>query len=320
MLSGSIRDLHESNPGLFITDVSTGCREIFEHSPYITDLSKDPEAEKIKIQYPIVHECNEGAYHFVHGYAKDMENRLGVKIHVKHLKGDIHISNEEKSWISQVKEIMNINIPYWIIDAGCKSDYTAKHWCPGRFQQVVDDNPQITFVQIGKDEADHYHPSLIGDNLINLVGQTDDLRKLIRLVYHSYGVISPVSLPMHLAAAIEPKLDYGRRTRPCIVLAGGREPSHWEAYTNHAYLHTCGKLPCCDNGGCWKSRTVPLGDGAITEGMHADGTPVLQDESLCEFPVESEYGYTIPKCLEMITADDVSRHLREYMEWERLWK
>lgn len=308
MLSGSIRDLHESNPGRFITDIDCPCGEIFENNPYIKNLKDDPEAEKISIEYPIVHECNDGAYHFIHGFAKDMENKLEVKIHVKHLKGDIYISNEEKSWISQINEIVGKDIPFWIIDAGCKFDYTAKHWCPGRFQKVVDQNPFINFVQIGSDEKDHCHPSLKGDNLINLVGQTD-LRQLIRLIYHSYGVITPVSLPMHLAAAIEMKDDYKRATRPCIVIAGGREPSHWEAYTNHMYLHTCGKLDCCDNGGCWKSRTVPIGDGARTE----DGG--YQDDSVCCYPTKTEHGYIIPKCLEMIKTEDITRHIREYMNW-----
>jgi hypothetical protein len=53
-----------------------------------------------------------------------------------------------------------------------------------------------------------------------------------------------------------------------VVVAGGREPVQWEAYPTHQFLHTVGLLPCCAGGGCWRSRTVPLGDGEGHD--HAD--------------------------------------------------
>src|SRR5438046_10217921 len=65
---------------------------------------------------------------------------------------------------------------------------------------------------------------------------------------------------MQLAAAVEVKGCKSRR-RPCVVLAGGREPAHWEAYPDHQFIHTNGALPCCASGGCWEDRTVPLRDG-----------------------------------------------------------
>jgi hypothetical protein len=63
---------------------------------------------------------------------------------------------------------------------------------------------------------------------------------------------------MHLAAAVEvpPGMP---KNRPCVVVAGGREPPHWEAYPHHQFLHRAGSLLCCDDGGCWKSRVRPLG-------------------------------------------------------------
>ena len=45
------------------------------------------------------------------------------------------------------------------------------------------------------------------------------------------------------------------------MVAGGREPPHFTAYPHHQYIHTVGALRCCDDGGCWKSRTRALGDG-----------------------------------------------------------
>ena len=94
-------------------------------------------------------------------------------------------------------------------------------------------------------------------------------------MYHSSGVLTPVSFPMHLST-MQVKKDRCLKNRPCIVIAGGREPSTWEQYTNHHYIHRCGMLPCCDNGGCWKSRTYKVGDGDEEK-----------DKSLCFFPIKS---------------------------------
>jgi ADP-heptose:LPS heptosyltransferase len=182
---------------------------------------------------------------------------------------------------------------------GGKRDFTAKWWAPERYQEVVDHfKDEILFVQCG--EASHHHPPLKG--VLNLVGKTD-LRQMVRLMYHADGVLCPVTMHMHLAAAVETKS--GRpKNRPCVVVAGGREPSHWEAYPHHQYLHTLGMLPCCDNGGCWKSRVVPLGDGDE------------KDKSLCLRPRPQAGGGVLPQCLDMITAKDVIRAIENYRQYE----
>ena len=90
-------------------------------------------------------------------------------------------------------------MPFWIVVAGGKFDYTIKWWDHDRFQQVVDHfRGRILFVQVG--EAVHDHPPL--RDVIDLRGRTD-LRQLVRLVYHAQGVLCPVTLLMHLAAAVE---------------------------------------------------------------------------------------------------------------------
>jgi hypothetical protein len=60
-------------------------------------------------------------------------------------------------------------------------------------------------------------------------------------------------------------------------------------------------LPCCDLGGCWKSRVVPLNDKDD------------KDSSLCLAPVKLQDGQWIPKCMDMITVDDVARIIERYM-------
>jgi ADP-heptose:LPS heptosyltransferase len=299
-LTAAIRDLHLSNPGKFLTDVRTSCPALWENNPFITPLDEsDPNVEVIECQYPLIHRSNEMPYHMIHGFRLFLQEKLAVNIEPHHFKGDLHLSVVEKRWMSQVEEIEGLGARFWIIVSGGKLDFTAKWWDPERAQRVVDHfQGRIRFVQCG--EANHHHPRLQG--VMDLIGKTD-LRQMVRLMWHADGVICPVTMFMHLAAAVETKP--GRpRNRPCVVIAGGREPSHWEAYPHHQYLHTNGSLPCCDNGGCWKSRVEPLGDGDE------------KDESLCLRPVTLPNGRKLPECLDMITAADVIRAIENYLKFE----
>ena len=57
----------------------------------------------------------------------------------------------------------------------------------------------------------------------------------MRLTYHAQGMLCPVTALMHLAAAAEMKGGWPKN-RPCVVVAGGREPMQWEAYPHHQYI------------------------------------------------------------------------------------
>jgi hypothetical protein len=94
------------------------------------------------------------------------------------------------------------------------------------------------------------------------------------------------------------------KNRPCVVIAGGREPSQWEKYPHHRYLETNGALLCCDNGGCWKARCQPVGDGDEKD----------LAENRCLKPVAVAAELVIPRCLDMITAEDVIRAVESYYE------
>ena len=206
-------------------------------------------------------------------------------------RGDIHISDDEKSWYSQVEEAFGRPLPFWIMVAGGKSDYTAKWWSPERFQRVVDYfQGYVLFVQVG--EGGH---GTAASRRARSAGRTT-LRQLVRLVYHAQGALCPVTLMMHLAAAVERPAGMGRN-RPCVVVAGGREPPHWEAYPYHQFLHRAGALQCCESGGCWKSRVVPLGDGDEKDAP----------EHCCVDVVG-----TLPRCMDLIAAEDVIRAMEVY--------
>lgn len=290
MLTAAVRDLKLSHPKIEI-DVNTSCPELWENNPYLT---RGIKGKIIKADYPLIHESNEGQYHFIHGFRKHLEEKLELKIKPTKFKGDIHISEEEKGWMSQVEE-MGITDKFWIINAGGKYDFTAKWWNPVSYQKVIDQfKGKITFVQVG--QLEHWHPELKG--AVNLIGKTN-LRQLIRLVYHCVGILTSVSLPMHLAAAVESR--HGLLNRPCVVVAGGREPVQWEAYPHHRFLSVNGAMLCCDNGGCWKSRCQLVGDG--------DEKDI---ENICLYPVDVNKNLRIPKCMDMIKSDDVIRAIKTY--------
>jgi hypothetical protein len=306
MLAYAVKCLHETYPGEFVTDFRGSAKEIFRYSPYITALNEsDPEVTVVKAEYALIHKSNEYPHHFIHAFARDLEAKLGVRIELSRFQGFLTIGEEEKRWYSAVHEVLGRDPPYWVVNAGHKRDFTAKQWEFARFQEIVDRFPDTVFVQVGASE--HVHPKLKGENLLNFVGQTDT-RQLIRLVYNSFGVISPISFPMHLAYGLPAHPRFRRRSRACIVLSGGREPSHWQFGPNMQFLHTCGILPCCDNGGCWRSRVVPLGDGDS------------KDLSLCLHPVTTPSGQVIAKCMEMITADDVCRVIAWYNASREMWR
>ncbi len=293
MLTAAVRDLHRCHPGEFLTDVRSSCPDLWLHNPYLTPLEEDdPEVETFDCHYPLIHRSNQAPYHFIHGFIEDMNDRLGLRIRPTEFRGDIHLSAEEKGWFDQVEAERGPCAPYWLLASGGKFDYTIKWWDHRRYQRVVDHfRGRIDFVQVG--EAHHHHPPLRGT--IDLRGQTS-LRQLIRLVYHAQGCLSAVSLLMHLAAAVEVRPGMAKN-RPCVVIAGGREPPHFTAYPHHQFLHTVGALRCCDDGGCWKSRTSPLGDGDD------------KDTELCVDVVRG-----LPRCMDMITAEEVARRIEMYFD------
>lgn len=290
MLTAAIRDLHLCHPGEFITDVRTSCPELWENNPFITPL-QDAEAEIIPCYYPLIHQSNERPYHFLHGFIEYLSEKLQIRIVPRQFKGDIHLSDSERRHLPECAE--SIRGPYWIIVAGGKSDFTVKWWSTDRFQSVVNHlKGRVQFVQVGA--AVHHHPRL--DGAIDLRGKTS-LRDLVGLVHHSDGVVCPVTLLMHLAAAVQTRPDK-TRSRPCVVVAGGREPPHWEAYPTHQFIHTVGALNCCREGGCWRSRTLPLKDLDIKN----------RKEHLCLDVVAD-----LPRCMDMITPEAVVDRINYYL-------
>ncbi len=301
MLTAAVRDLHRAAPGQFQTDVRTSAPALWENNPNLTPLSEaDLGIEAIDMHYPLIHQSNERPYHFLHGYPQFLEERLGLRIPLTRFSGDLHLTAAEKQEPPPGQQ-QGVPRRYWIVVAGGKYDFTAKWWDPAAYQQVVDSfQGRIEFVQCG--EKGHWHPPL--RNVVDMVGRTTT-REFVRLMYHADGVLCPVTFAMHLAAAVPTRLDQ-RKFRPCVVVAGGREPAHWEAYPGHQLLSTVGALSCCAAGGCWKSRCQRVGDGDDKDRTN-----------LCEQPVQVSPDLRIARCMAMITPDDVIRKIELHLEGHR---
>jgi ADP-heptose:LPS heptosyltransferase len=135
-------------------------------------------------------------------------------------------------------------------------------------------HPGISIVQVG--QLEHNHPLLNG--VIDMRGKTN-VRQLIRTIFKAEGVLSCVSFPMHIAAALE---------KPCVVVAGAREGTRWELYPSHRFLYMNGAMSCGLYDGCWKSK--------------------LEE---CAQPVETNVGKA-PLCLDLIRPADVVRAMELY--------
>lgn len=292
MLTSCVRDLKKAYPEIKIA-VKTTAQELWENNPNI--INNYERFDKIiQMHYPLINKSTRGSYHFIHGFTQYLEEQLNLKIPVTDFSCDVYLSEEEKH-SDYIPNLIG-NKPFWIVDAGYKNDFTNKMWEFDRFQQVINKTKdRINWVQIGA--SNHNHKLL--ENVIDLRGKTSH-RQFIQLMWHCKGVLTPVSYPMHLSTM--PMKDSDRK-RPCVVIAGGREPSVWEQYTTHQYIHNCGILSCCKNGACWKSRVEKLNDNDLKK-----------NNSLCLFPTKTNSGQIIPKCLDMITVDEVVRRIELYLD------
>lgn len=285
-LTAAVRDLKAAHPDWRI-NVRTSAQELWDNNPHLDGSVNPSNADRtIDCEYPAIHRSNERGLPFIYAFHEYLAQTLGVEVPFGDARCDVHLSDAERAMFSSMPRNTAI------IDAGHKMDYTAKMWEWARYQEVVDrTRDRWHWVQIGA--GNHVHRPL--RNVEDMIGRTT-LRQLAAIMYQASMVLTPVSMPMHLATM---EWRHGRR-RPCVVVAGGREPSAWEAYTGHQYVHRCGCYPCCAEGGCWRSRITPLGDGDPKDG------------SLCVNPVRAASGQIVPLCMADISVDEIVRAIEAY--------
>jgi hypothetical protein len=275
----------------YVLSVSgTAASHVFENNPHVLHRDGD-QGEMIVMEYPLIHQSNQSAAHFMEGYLQFLGQKLGIEIKSVVNRPQLYLSEEEKAWLPQVHEVTGKPVKYWVVCSGVKDDYTVKGWGPHNYQAVVDKTTWVQWVQVG--ESDHNHKPLSG--VLDMRGKTD-LRQLIRMCYHAEGGLGGVSLLHHLFAAL---------AKPFVCVASGMEAVAWERYQGETYLSKGHCVPCGKDGGCWRSRVVPLKDGNE------------KDKSLCELPFYSG-SHAIPKCMAMIKPDEVVTAILDFKIGGRL--
>lgn len=235
-MTAAVESLHAAYPGQYLVAVRTSCDEIFENNPGIDQRAGlHVNCKLINCEYPTIHQSNQVHTPFLAGYTHHLAKELGKPIPLSTNRPHLYLSKQEELLPRKVSG------PYWLINAGTKSDYPLKQWPIEYYQEVVDRTKgKVTFVQIGRDE--HNHPRLNG--VIDLVDKTTT-RELVVLAYHSMGGVGPITFLQHICAAW---------SKPYIALLGGREPVTWTSYPMQHTLHTIGSLPCCATKACWKGK------------------------------------------------------------------
>ena len=294
MLTAAVRDLKRAHPYLEV-NVDTTVPSLWQNNPLLSrEVSTENADRVIDIEYPLINRSDELPYHFIHAFRKELQLQLGVSIPQGSFRPDVYLSDDEKLPHPLLSEVG----PYWLIDAGYKKDFTLKNWGLSRYQEVVDIlGDTVRFVQIGENNPDHVHRKLRG--VCDYVGRTG-IRDLMRLMYHASGVLTPVSFPMHLSAAL-PLPDGG--IRPCVVIAGAREPAHWEQYPGHVYFQNVGMFDCCHDKSCWRSRAVALNDGSDC------------DNSLCLRPFCGDDGETVGSCMAAVEPAVVASAIFQFQRF-----
>lgn len=281
MFTCAIRDFKKQFPDIKVNVLSTASH-IWDHNPYL-DLSVIPKPENIINIGPgrLTNSSNRIDWHFANAFRVSIEDALNVRIEQGESRPDIWFTKEEYD----VPPV--IDKPYWIICIGGEKGWGCKMYPYERWQRFVEQNPDITFVQIGTSEDNH--PRLVGTNVIDYIGKTQSkdtgVRDLFKLFLNAEGSIGLVSFHMHLSGALN---------KPCIVVAGAREPVHFTRYQGHNYLSTEGQLPCAVKA-CWHCD------------INACKNLVVGTEK-------------VPKCVDMILPEDISRALQGYYLGGRLSK
>lgn len=286
--TAAVRDLALQYPERYQISVVSRMPQIWAHNPRVVPSGAGtrvrPRLVDKSTQRSEIHASNNEPVHLLSAYHRVLSRMLDIPIKLSVPKPELFLP----------PDVTPPDVPAnsWILFTGWKVDTVVKRWVPGYWQRVVDELHRwgIPCVQVGARGLTHHSPDLRG--VIDMRGATN-LPQLFALIARSAGVICGATQGPHIAAAFD---------KPCVVIAGGREPWWWLAYDNrnqafagatplvvpHRVLHTIGMLSCCDQHGCWKHHVSPPPHTA----RH------------CKTP-EIVSGMAVGRCMSMITPGHV---------------
>lgn len=280
MFTCAVRDFKKAYPKTRVNVISTASH-IWDHNPYIDRTLVATPENTVKIgPGRLTNSSNRLDWHFANAYRVSMEDALGISIPQGESRPDLWLTEEEynspRPWAQ----------PYWVIVVGGEKGWGCKMYPFERWQAVVNQNPDLTFVQLGA--AGDNHPRLQGPNVIDHIGKTEDrhtgIRDLYKIFLHAEGSIGLVSFHMHLSGGLY---------KPSVVVAGAREPVAFTRYQGHQYIANDGTLPCAATSACWHC------------GIDACTNLVIGTEK-------------VPKCVDMIPPEEVTAAIRRYYVGGRL--
>ena len=275
-MTAVVRELHRNHPGRFRTVVQTRFPELWQGNPYLTTDADIVQPRRIDWDW---REGSKGETnrHFSQCWRDALAERLGLPIPMASICGDLYLTEAEMQWPADL--LGDGPRPFGLINAGVRPECRTKGWGIQNYQAVVNHfGEDLEFVQIGN-ASEHLHRQL--EYTTDLLGRTG-IRDLMRLMYWADFCVCPVTMLMHLSAAI-PKQD--GTIRPCFVLVGGRESPTLSKYEGHEVFSTVGALDCCKSDGCWRQC------------FSDDRSP---DYLKCLHPVAKANGEQIGKCFDLI--------------------
>lgn len=282
MFTAGIRDLKAAYPDLRINVISTAAH-IWDNNPNIDRTLIPTQENTIKIgPSKLTNASNRLDWHFANAYRMSIEDALNIHIPQGESRPDIYLTEEEYNAERVIKE------PYWIIITSGEKSWGSKMYPFDRWEEFIKQNPDKLFVQLGAREDNV--PRLVGSNVIDMVGKTQDrdtgIRDLFKLFLNAEGSIGLVSFHMHLSGALY---------KPAVIIAGAREPVSFTRYQGHRYLATDGCLPCAATTACWHC-----------------------DIDTCTDLVKETNRPITPRCVEMIKPIDITNAINQYYIGGRL--
>jgi hypothetical protein len=283
VLTIAVKAIHDLYPGQYETLVDAPGEALFYHHPLVRTNILRFEGALVNVHHHEIDHANETGKSFAQVVCENIGPQIERPLHPTTDRPQFFWTEQERAWTPPWGPG-----PFCLVNATDKQDYSAKYagwdFYNAAAQRIMAAGVKV--VQIGKD--DMYHRKI--ERAVDITGKTN-LRQLMVATLHASFTLCGVTLLCHISAGC---------STPCILM-NTRETASWIAYPNQYPLNASGHLPCCPTPGlgCWKARTVALGDGR----------PYL-DRNLCELPVLTPCGEWVPSCYNLPGVTDVDEVMK----------